>query len=231
MDREGTNVSHWVEASLRGLCYWFKIQLMEDTRLPKKCYLSQIADMQDNQRCWASKIKMLLESLDLHGFWTNPPQSFRVFRSRCLEKLECMERDKWRFGAVEFSSLNTIRIVKELAGQGAPIVSREIRDNPEKHRWIVMTLLACPGSLVVRNEGGIVCSVCAEPVVDIFSHLVAFCRVIPQNLRESQNLAPMINCLRTDPEESVPGLIFWLFMSENRFRVQRDYAELLARVC
>ena len=231
MDREGTNVSHRVEASLRGLCYWFKIQSMEDTRLPKKCYMSQIAGMHQNQPCWALKIKLMLESLDLHGFWTNPPRSFRVFRASCLEKMERLERDRWRNRAAEFPSLNTIRVVKELVGRGAPIVSREIGDNPEKHRWIVMTLLACPGSLVVRNEGGMVCSVCAEPVVNVFSHLLAFCRGIPQKLRESQNLAPLINCLRARPEEAVPDIIYWLFMGANRFRVQQDYAELLCRVC
>ena len=100
--------------SMRALLYWFKLQAMEDTRLPKECYLFQCVLTQRGVPCWASKIKRLLENLGLEDMWVNVPQSIHVFKSMCIEKLVETERDRWREKATQLPSLNALRVVKEL---------------------------------------------------------------------------------------------------------------------
>ena len=224
--RDGINVSHRAEAMLRSFIYWFKLQLMEDNRLPKKCYLLQLTEMEAGTPCWASKIKKALEDIGLRDVWLNTPRNIKVFQARCFEKLVAIERLSLSDKAREYPSLNPLRVVKELAGRGAPIVCPTIQANPEKHRWVIITLLSCRGSLVRRCEGSTLCSACAEPVSDIFSHVLAFCKKTPLKSRRKQNLTHVIQNIQSDPESATPILLHQLFMSEDRFRLQRAYVEL-----
>ena len=182
----------------------------------------------DGERCFVLGIKdkTFLENLGLQDTLSNSTEQARVFKARCIEKLVQIERDSLREKASQYPSLNCLRVVKELAGPGAPIVSPEIQTNPNKHRWIVMTLLSCPGSLVKRVEGATFCAVCAEPVIDVFSHIIAFCTKILPKFRQNQSLAQLIHAIQSDPESAAPSLIYYLFMSENRFRLQQAYAEI-----
>ena len=203
---------------------------MDDTRLPKKCYLFQLTETQRGIPCWLSKVKLLLENLGLQEPWLSNLQGVRSFRSRCTEKLMSNERDKLRDRASQYESLKSLRVVKELVGRGAPIISAEVQANPDRHRWIVMTLLSCPGSLVKRYEGLTSCAVCAEPVSDVFTHLVAFCKKIPVKLRQKQNLKHLVDNLQSDPGSALPTMIHQLFLSGNRFRLQRDYVDFLCQI-
>ena len=152
--------------------------------------------MERGALCWASRIKTLLENLGLQYTWSNSTEHARVFKAMCIEKLVQIERDSLREKASKSSSLNCLRVVKELAGPGALLVSQT---NPNKHRWIVMTLLSCPGSLVKRFDGSTFCAVCAEPVTDVFSHILAFCTKILPKYRENQSLARLIHAIQSDP--------------------------------
>ena len=225
VDRDGINISHKAEATLKSLLYWYKIQLMENTRLPKKCYLSQLEKLHTNPPCWAAMIKSTLENLDLQDFWNNTPRNIRIFQETCTERLVLFERDNLKALAAQFPSLCPLRVVKDLTERGAPVVSRKIQSDPEKHRWLVMTLLSCQGSLVKRHEGMTICSRCSEPVNDIFSHILASCSKIPASCRRKQNIVHLINSMQSDPESAPSTMIYWLFLSENRFRLQHEYVE------
>ena len=120
--------------------------------------------------------------------------------------------------------------MQALTRQDAPIIAQDIQSNPEKLRWLVMTLLSCPGSLVDRREGLTLCLLCKVPVNDIFSHLLAFCTKMQSFTRQKQNILNIADSLQSDPESAASTLIYWLFMSSKRFCMQRDFAELLMSV-
>ena len=222
-------VSHRTEAALKSLIYWHKLQGMEDTRLPKKCYLFQLAEIQNGVACWASPIEKLLDETQLHDMWLNRQEDIRTFQPRCIENLVAIVFEKkLRVRASQYTTLKILRVVKELTGRSALIVCPMIQADPEKHRWIIMTLLSCPGSLVKRSEDGIICSGCAEVVEDIFYHIITSCRKISQKIQQNQVLVHLRSCLLTDPESAVPTLIYYLFMSEFRFRLQLEYLELFS---
>ena len=230
LDRSGISISHKAEAILKALLYWHRIQKMEDFRLPKKCYLHQLEEMRKGKACWAECIKTLFINIGLQAFWYSAPQNVRSFRKRCTEELEKMERSRLRNLAVQYESLNKLRTVLDLTGRDAPIVSQEIRANPEKHRWILMTLLSCPGNLVIRHMGMTLCILCNEPTRDIFTHLLAFCIKTQNYLWREQNMLNMIRSIKSDPGSAPVTLIYWLFMSESRFRLQQDYAMLFSSI-
>ena len=229
LSREAVNISQEAEATLRALLFWFKLQTTDGDRLLKKCYVLQCAEMQRGISCWASKIKLTLESLGMQDDWLNASGNIRSFQARCTEKLSRVEYDRLSDRAKLFPSLNVLRVVKSLTGRGAPIICPSIQANPERHGWIIMTLLSCPGSLVKRLEGVTSCALCGEPVSCIFSHILAICIKIPSRIKrfqQKQFLARLIQDLKSDPESATSTLIYQLFMSELRFRIQREYAEM-----
>ena len=114
----------------------------------------------------------------------------------------------------------------DITGRDAPIIHHEILSNPERRRWLIMTLLSCPGDLVVRRTDLVLCSLCNEPVTDIFSHLLAFCTGTLAYIRRKQILLNLSYNIQHDPESAAPTLLYWLFLSETRFRLQWGYVEL-----
>ena len=129
--------------------------------------------------------------------------------------------------AVNFPSLIPIRTVLSITGRGAPTISQEIELCPEKRRWIIMILLSCPGNLVRRRAHEMFCILCNEPVNNIFTHLLAFCTKTLNLTWRKQNFSNIISDMQCDSGSACPTLIYWLFMSESRFRLQRDYVDLI----
>ena len=232
VDRKGISISPRAEAALRSLVYWYKIIHMDETRLPRLCYLHQIEGMQARPApsCWASGVRELLGRLGLLSFWSNAPDNLKLFRTKCSEKLEQLEYSELCSRAVLFPSLAPLRTVISITGRGAPIIQHEILSDPEKRRWFIMILLSCPGALVRRRVGLTFCSLCNEPVNEVFSHLIAFCVITQRCFRRSRNIEELVRNIQTDPESATPTMLYWLFLSADRFRVQRDIVELFLAV-
>ena len=231
LNRKVINISHKAEADLRALLYWYKVQGMEDTRLPKRCLQQQLKDAVKGNLCWATKIKMTLENLGLHEFWVKAPSNINIFRAICIEKLVQAERTRLEVLACQFSSLLHLRNVLTLAGRDAPLFAHEIMSHPEKRRWIAMVLLSCPGSLVIRQGNQSMCFLCGTPVNDIFSHLLAFCNRTQSIAWRRISMVNLISQLKANPGSAASIMIWGLFMSGDRSHIQREFVELFACLC
>ena len=203
---------------------------MDEYRLPKQCYLHQLDEICKGNICWAGMIKATLRSLDLHEMWDNIPSNINEFRIECTKRLVKLEWDRLKLLALQYPSLTPLRTVQSLVRHGDPIVAQSILGNREKLRWIIMTLLSCPGSLVRHLKDLKVCSICEAPIDNIFTHLVAFCVKTQVRVRRdiSTNIQNLIINIQSDPGSAASTLTYWLFLSEDRFRVQQDYVALLS---
>ena len=145
LDRGGINISLKVEATLKALLYWYKVQNMADSRLPKICYLHQLEEMQKGNTCWVKNIKTILDNIGLQELWNNISLREKDFRQKCAERLITIERERLLILATYYPSLIPLRTVQTLAGRDSLLVNPEIKSNPEKHRWIVIDTPVLPG--------------------------------------------------------------------------------------
>ena len=162
--------------------------------------------------------------------WYNTPRNINQFRAKCTEKLVEREWNRLAELSTIYPSLTSIRTVQSLAGRGAPIIAQPIQSNPEKLRWLIMTLLACPGRLVKYKRDSKICSLCGVPVNDIFPHIVAFCARVQNRKWRTTNILNLIASIQSDPGSATSSLVYWLFLSSDRFRIQQDYVDLFVHL-
>ena len=104
-----------IDSKIKTLKYWLKIQLMEDSRIPKQAYTRDENELLIHENSWSGAIKKMLETNGYGYIWINKgtqmiPSFIRSFKQRLIDQF-------WQNWSDKINNKNRFQIYREIKTQ------------------------------------------------------------------------------------------------------------------
>ena len=103
-----------IDSKIKTLKYWFKIQEMEDSRIPKQAYIRDEREMHINKYSWSKEIKDMLEKNGYGYVWINKGTTYtRSFVKNFKQRLVDQFWQEWHSKITEGDRYKTYSNIKD----------------------------------------------------------------------------------------------------------------------